>query len=453
MSFMMAFGWASIMLCIGVFLRAKVPFLRNMLVPASVIAGVFGIIFVNVMGGFQISIGTDTSMFTSIVNNLFTVSFISISLTSSPKGEGNTAKNMLKGTVGLGIVWCLLYALTPMIAVGIIALIGKSVGMDSIYGMLIQFAFCQGPGQSAAYGALFEQFGWPNSSTVAIAFSAIGFVVAFLVGIPAAKAGVKRGIAKNCGRIDDAILKGYLKKEEQTEVMVKDTTCNSNIETLAFHFAVIGVCYVLAVGIAKVLSLIPGFLGTSMGGMMFMNGMYAAYIVKWLMKKLHIDYLLENTLQSKITGWTADYLVVCAFMAVSVSVISKWIVPILVVSVVTTIVTFLVCFYFGRRFGGSNDFERTLGLYGTCTGTVPSGIALVRIVDPDFKTTTAVELGACNLVMMASTPIYIIILALASGTMGMLPAIGGLAACCIAYLVILKLTKTWGKPTYRWKDK
>lgn len=451
MTFMMAFGWASIMLCIGVFLRAKVPFLRNMLVPASVIAGVLGIVFVNVMGSLNFGIGTDTDMFTTIVNNLFTVSFISISLTSSPKGEGNSAKNTLKGTIGLGIVWCLLYALTPMIAVGLIAIFGKGVGMDSIYGMLIQFAFCQGPGQSAAYGALFEQFGWANASTVAIAFSAIGFVVAFLVGIPAAKAGVKSGIAKNCGKIDDAILKGYLKKEEQTDVMVKDTTCNSNIETLAFHFAVIGVCYILAVGIANVLSHIPGFLGTSMSSMMFMNGMYAAYIVKWLMKKLHIDYLLENTLQSKITGWTADYLVVCAFMAVSVSVISKWIVPMLIVCAVVTVVTFLVCFYFGRRFGGTNDFERTLGLYGTCTGTVPSGIALVRIVDPNFKTSTAVELGACNLVMMASTPIYIIILALASGTMGMLPAIGGLAVCCVVYLVILKLTKTWGEPTYSWK--
>ena len=451
MTFMMAFGWASIMLCIGVFLRAKVPFLRNMLVPASVIAGVLGIVFVNVMGSLNFGIGTDTDMFTTIVNNLFTVSFISISLTSSPKGEGNSAKNTLKGTIGLGIVWCLLYALTPMIAVGLIAIFGKGVGMDSIYGMLIQFAFCQGPGQSAAYGALFEQFGWANASTVAIAFSAIGFVVAFLVGIPAAKAGVKSGIAKNCGKIDDAILKGYLKKEEQTDVMVKETTCNSNIETLAFHFAVIGVCYILAVGIANVLSHIPGFLGTSMSSMMFMNGMYAAYIVKWLMKKLHIDYLLENTLQSKITGWTADYLVVCAFMAVSVSVISKWIVPMLIVCAVVTVVTFLVCFYFGRRFGGTNDFERTLGLYGTCTGTVPSGIALVRIVDPNFKTSTAVELGACNLVMMASTPIYIIILALASGTMGMLPAIGGLAVCCVVYLVILKLTKTWGEPTYSWK--
>lgn len=451
MSFMMAFGWASIMLCIGMILRAKIPFLRNMLVPASVIAGVLGIIFMNVLGGVGINIGTDTDMFTNIVNNLFTVSFISISLTTTPKGEGNSLKNTLKGTIGLGIVWCLLYALTPIVGAGVVSLLGKNVGMDGIYGMLIQFAFCQGPGQSASYGALFEQFGWENASTVAILFSAIGFVVAFLVGIPFAKMGVKRGIAKNCGKIDDTILKGYLRKEEQTEVMVKDTTCNSNIETLAFHFAIIGLCYVLAVGIAKVLSYIPGFLGTSMSGMMFMNGMYAAYIVRWILKKLKLDFLLENTLQSKITGWTADYLVVCAFMSVSVGIIMKWIVPIVVVCVVVTVVTAIVCFYFGRRFGGSNDFERTLGLYGTCTGTVPSGIALVRIVDPDFKTSTSVELGACNLVMMACTPVYIVILALASESIRMPFAIGILAICCIAYLVILKLTKTWGKPTYNWK--
>lgn len=62
--------------------------------------------------------------------------------------------------------------------------------------------------------------------------------------------------------------------------MIKDTTCNSNIETLSFHFALIGVCYVLAVGISRIFSLIPGFLGASMGSMMFMNGMYAAYIIK-----------------------------------------------------------------------------------------------------------------------------------------------------------------------------
>lgn len=451
MEFMMAFGWASIMLCIGVLLRGKVPFLRNMLVPAGVIAGILGVVFMNVMPVVGISVGATSGMFTDIVNNLFTVSFISISLTSTPKDEGSSTKNVVKGAVSLGIIWCLLYALTPLIGCLVVFLCGKSFGMDSIYGMLVQFAFCQGPGQSAAYGAIFEKFGWENSAMVAMSFASIGFVAAFFVGIPMAKLGIKKGLAKHCGKLDDAILKGYLRKDEQTEYMIKDTTCNSNIETLAFHFALIGLCYVLAVAISKVLALLPGFLGQSTSAMMFMNGMYAAYIVKWIMKKMHIDFLQENVLQSKITGWTADYLVVCAFMAISVDIISKWLVPIILVCIVITIVTFVVCFYFGQRIGGKNDFERTLGIYGACTGTVPSGIALVRIVDPNFQTTTSVELGACNLVMLACTPVYLIILALASGTIGMPISIGALAACVVVYLVILKLTKSWGKKSYSWK--
>ena len=451
MSFMTAFGLASIMLCVGILLRAKISFLRNMLVPASVTGGIIGIIFMNVVSEVAINIGTDADMFTNIVNNLFTISFISITLSNEHKGEEDNAKGIIKGATALGLVWCVLYAATPIIATGIIYVIGGNTSMDAIYGMLVQFAFCQGPGQSAAYGAIFEQYGWSNASTVAIALSAIGFVAAFLVGIPAAKIGIKRGISKNCGKINDSILKGYLKKEEQNEYMVKDTTCNSNIETLSFHFALIGLCYMLAVGIARVLSLIPGFLGTSMSNMMFMNGMYAAYIVKFLMNKLHLDFLQDNTLQTKITGWTSDYLVVCAFMAVSFVVIKDWIWIILIVSVVITIITFVVCFYFGQRFGGVNDFERTLGLYGTCTGTVPSGVTLVRIVDPDFKTTTSVELGACNLVMIASTPVYIIILALVSGSMEMLSAVAALMVCAIIYLILLKAVGLWGKKTYSWR--
>ena len=76
--------------------------------------------------------------------------------------------------------------------------------------------------------------------------------------------------------------------------MVKDTTCNSNIEPLTFHFALIGLCYIFAIGISKIMALLPGFLGSSMSGLMFMNGMYAAYIVKFLMKKLKIDFLIED---------------------------------------------------------------------------------------------------------------------------------------------------------------
>ena len=450
MSFMMAFGLTGVMLCIGVFLRAKISFLRNMLVPASVIAGVLGFVLMNVVASVGFNIGTDANMFTEIVNHLFTISFISISLTSTPKGEGSDAKTVMRGALGLGIVWCLLYALTPLLGGLAVMLVGEAFEMDPIYGMMVQFGFCQGPGQAATYGKILEADGWTNAATVGMAFASIGFLAAFLVGIPATKLGIKKGVAKHCGKLNDITLRGYLRKDEQTDYMIKDTTVNSNVETLGFHFAVIGVCYILAVLIGKLLSFIPG-LGGALNGMMFMNGMYAAYIVKFFMKKLKIAYLLENTLQSKITGWTSDFLVVCAFMGVSVQVISQWLVPIGIVCVITTAVTFAVCFYFGKRFGDSNDFERTLGLYGTCCGTVPSGISLIRIVDPNFCTATAVELGACNLVMLLSTPVYILILLLSNGTLRMTPVMIGLAVCIVVYLILLKVTKLWGKKTYSLK--
>lgn len=450
-SFLIAFGIASIALCIGTFLRAKIPFLRNMLVPASVIAGILGVIFMNLVAHFNVNIGTDAEMYTQIVNHLFTISFISICLTGASDNKDNTAKNIFRGALGMGIVWCLLYALTPLVGMLIIGGIGKGFDMAAIYGSMIPFAFTQGPGQAAAYGVLYESFGWENAAMVGVTFAAIGFIVAFVVGVPAAKLGISRGVAKNCGEIDHSILKGYLRKEEQTNYMVKDTTCNSNIETLTFHFAMIGLCYIVAIGISKILGLIPGFLGASMEGLMFMNGMFAAYIVKFIMKKLKLDFLIEDTLQNKITGWTADYLVVCAFMAVGFSIIGSWIVPMLIEAIIVTAITFVVCFYFGMRFGGSNDFERTLGLYGTATGTVPSGIALVRIVDPEFKTSTAIELGIMNMIMLFSTPVYLVLLAMASNTISVQITMLILAALCIVYLILLKVTRCWKKPTFTWK--
>lgn len=451
MGFMMAFGWASVMLGVGMLLRAKNPFLQRMLVPASVIGGVFGFVFMNFCVNHKINVGTDAKVYTEVVNHLFTVSFISISLTGGSKEKKDGSKTIFKGAVALGLIWCLLYALTPILAAGIVVLLRRFTDMDGIYGMLIQFAFCQGPGQAASYGMIFEQYGWKDAAATAITFSVIGFVAAFLIGIPAAKAGIKRGLARHCKKLDERIRNGYMKKNEQTECKIKDTTCNSNIETLTFHFMLIGICYILAVGISKILTALPGFFGETMSSMMFMNGMYAAYFVRWLMGKLKIDFLQDDNLQGKITGWSADYLVVCAFMAVSVKLIGKWLVPILAVSLAVTIVTCIVCFYFGQRIGGGHDFERTLGLYGTCTGTVPSGISLIRIADPDFKTTACAELGACNLVMLASTPVYIIILALASGNISMKTAVVWLAVCVVVYLAALRLTKSWGKKTYSWK--
>lgn len=453
--FMIAFGLASIMLCVGAIIRAKVPIIRKMLVPASVVAGVLGLVVMN--AGIITNVKSD--MYVDIVNYLFTITFISIGLTSNPKKDnkssGSIGKSIAKGSIGLGFLWNLLYALTPAVGALVILGIGGFFGMDPVYGLLIPFAFAQGPGQAATFGTIMEQqYGIMNAATVGITFAAIGFLVCFLVGVPLVRYGIKRGLAKNMSQsnVKGFVERGYFLKDEKRESLGQETMFSGNMDTMTFHFAIIGLCFMMALGMAQIVSYIPG-VGATFSGMLFIYGMLAGYIVKFLMKKLRVDHMIDNTFQSKITGWSTDYLIVASFMAVPFSVVGDWMVPIITEVVVITSLSVVICIYFGKRLGGENDFERTVGLYGTVTGTVPSGIALVRIIDPSLRTSTAVELGLMNLPMVASFGTVLTILGIASGTLSLTMGILLLLAPIPIYLIVLKIFKVWGRKTYDFKSK
>lgn len=454
MTIMLAFGFASIMLLAGVYFRAKVRFLQNMLVPASVIGGVLGLIIMNIIETTGLNIGVDVSHFNTIVNQVFVVSFISLTLMDQPKveeketktGKGGAVKTVIRGGLFIGLIWTLLYAVTPLISTIIALIMGDSFNMAPIYGMLIQFAFCQGPGQSLTYGNIIESYGWNNAAMMALTFSSLGFLMAYIVGIPVCKYAIKRRITKHSNPIDEKTLRGYLLEEEQTERTKKETTINSNIETLTMHFAAIGLCYVIAVGISKVLAYLPGYLGTSLSSLMFLNGMYAAYLLKFIMKKMGVMHLLDCNIQNKITGLATDYLVICAFMSVSLSMVSQWLIPIMVMAIVCVIATAAICFYFGSRYGSEYDMERTLGFYGMSVGTAPSGLSLIRIVDPDFVTGAAPELGASNpFCNIFNIPIYLLVLGYAAGDISLTMTMVGLTGMAIVLLLGLRITGCWGK--------
>ena len=60
---MNALAWTGLFIVLGVILRAKIPFFKNNLVPASVIGGILGFIAVNVglvVDFFFCEYGTDT---------------------------------------------------------------------------------------------------------------------------------------------------------------------------------------------------------------------------------------------------------------------------------------------------------------------------------------------------------------------------------------------------------
>lgn len=462
-SVVIAFGLASVMLCFGMVIRAKVPFFRRMLMPSSVIGGIIGFLLVNLVVAKVDIGGTTVTDFSNIVDVFFVMSFISIGLTGSKKAknkntdavekkgkkkEKKESSGMVRGAIGMALIWCILYALQPLTGVLITAGIGNLFHMDAMYGILLPFAFCQGPGQASTYGRLFENtYGYENAEMVALTFAIIGFLAAFLIGVPLARYGLKKGLAKSNSKISTAVERGYFVPEEQREPLGKSTFHSANIETFAAHFAIMGVTYLLALVMAAVINKIP-VIGSTFSAMLFMWGMFAAYIVRAIMEKLKIDYLINNAFQSRITGFFSDYLVVCAFMAIQVGVIGEWIVPIIIISIAGSAVTYFVSLYFGQRLGSDHDFERVLGVFGTSTGTTPSGLSLVRIVDPKLQTSTGAELGMMNMAMIFSTPTMLFITFAGLDLVSLPIACIGMFLTIFIYLILLKVFRVWKKPTF-----
>ena len=138
-------------------------------------------------------------------------------------------------------------------------------------------------------------------------------------------------------------------------------------------------------------------------------------------------------------------------MAIQIKVIGMWVIPIALVSIFGSIITFIVCVYFCARLGSDHDFERLLGVYGTCTGTIPSGISLIRIVDPKMQTATGIELGIMNAGMIISTPTMIIITMAGLKVITLPIACGGMILTAFFYMALLKIFHLWGKPNFTLK--
>ncbi len=61
----------------------------------------------------------------------------------------------------------------------------------------------------------------------------------------------------------------------------------------------------------------------------------------------------------------------------------------LTITTIGGLFTIYFVFHEIRKSGLDNPFERIAGLFGTLTGTLSSGLTLIRILDKDFRTNAA----------------------------------------------------------------
>ena len=133
-------------------------------------------------------------------------------------------------------------------------------------------------------------------------------------------------------------------------------------------------------------------------------------------------------------------------MAVSAATVMTYIVPFVLVVIACTLITLLGVLYLGRRVG-TFGLERLLVVFGLITGTAASGLALLRIVDSDFQTPAAAEVGLNN--VYALIPLFPVLLVAVTmpggfGISGMMIMHAVMIVVCSVMLFAGHRMKIWG---------
>ena len=134
-------------------------------------------------------------------------------------------------------------------------------------------------------------------------------------------------------------------------------------------------------------------------GFFFFFGLGISILVRKMMDLLQVGYLIDSGLQKRITGWSVDYLIVATIPAIQIAVVWQFVLPISFIALVNGLLTTLLILFLGRRLLSEN-LERMVAIFGVVTGTVSCGLLLLRIVDPEFKTSVAIELAMMNIFVL-----------------------------------------------------
>ncbi|MDW7740201.1 MAG: sodium/glutamate symporter [Bacillota bacterium] len=387
----MVFGYMAVMLLIGMLLRASIKFFQNYLIPSCFIGGTIGLILVNTS-----VLPLSTDLLETFAYHLFVVSFISLGLTTTLSKDKNIhARSPVKGSLWIGLVSGITMSMQGIIGVLFVFLL-NAVGfnLNQLFGFLSPLGFTQGPGQALSVGKVWEEFGFTSAATLGLSFAVLGFAFAFFVGVPLVNWGIRKGfttLAPKTLSLD--ILKGVIQKDAKKEPAGELTTHSGNIECLAFHAALVGLVYLITYGIMYLInSLLSADVALTAWGFFFFLAVLVALLVKLVITKIGLGHLLDPGVQRRITGWAIDFLIIATIMAIQLVIVWEYIVPILLISLASGILTTLVVVYIGRR-TWEYSFERTVGVYGIATGTATTALLLLRIADPEFETPVALELG------------------------------------------------------------
>ena len=398
----MSFEWAlfidlgiiAVALCAATLIRAKVRFFQAYLIPNAIIAGLLLLPFYNWIAPH---LGIGRQGLENLVFHLLNLTFIAIALRPSrPRPRQSQA------VLSTAIVIISQFAIQGLLGYGLTFLfIGLPLlpALFPSYGFLVTLGYVLGPGQAFSIGLSWQDQGFAGAGGLGLVFGAIGFLVACFGGVWLINLGMRRGYLKLSPEQIRARRShtGLLAADAEQPVGLRQTTHSEAIDTLSLMlaavFGVYLVTHLLLRGLTGLLVPVGGAVaqvGESLWGITFVFGLLVALLLKTVLRATKRGYLLEERGLTRISGSAVDFMVAAALGAISLSVVqSNWL-PIVVFAAVTAAIAAPTILWLSSRlFVNDYAFERVVLFWGTLTGTLSTGLALLRALDPEFKTPAA----------------------------------------------------------------
>ncbi|MFA5467701.1 MAG: sodium:glutamate symporter, partial [Sphaerochaetaceae bacterium] len=286
-------------------------------------------------------------------------------------------------------------------------------------GYTLVLGFELGPGQAYSIGSTWEKMGFVGGASVGLTLAAIGFFVGSFGGIVLINQGIKRGwIGKE--HLENlkkkSVRTGFFSRiESERPVGSYLSTDGESIDTFSYHIALVMFIYLLSwlvlTLLTKLLSMIGPLgvdLAESLWGINFIFSAFCALAVKMFMRLVKVDTTVDNATCNRINGLAVDLTVAASLGAINLVVVRGYWLPILLLTLVGMFITLIILPFYTSRLYSDHQFQRMLMIYGTATGTLPTGLALLRVVDPEFDTPTATDyLYSVGIVFFLAIPILL----------------------------------------------
>lgn len=393
-------GWTGVFLLLGFMLRNLVPFFRKYLVPSCMLGGLLGLFAAN-MGVLNLfgSARPNFSAFQTVIFHMFNLTFICFGLGGFGSGIKGAGRNILKGMCYIATASC---AVCGFMIVGIVLFI---VGWNAVFGVqlfesagqIMFTGFGAGPGAAMSMGRTWEQAGVPGGlASLGLAYGALGYVCSLLVGVPVAtwmrkKRGLPTGDA-----IPEAEQRGVYAEDAECPPAGLLRTMSHNIDGMSFQAALMLLAYLMAYGVMGLLSLAlpPKGMGIVWSLFSSMICLPCGIIVKEALLKrvFHADCLFDSGCHTRLLNILVDFVAVASLLGIQITVLKEWwpiMLPSCAVLSAIVVAGLWLCYRKNAEYGA----ERFLGGVGNLTGSITSGLVLIRIIDPEYKSTVPQELS------------------------------------------------------------